>query len=90
MQATSGQGASGPRQHAGGAALRSARRWLGCVLLGLAAVAGRMALQRFVGDELLFVVAFPATIFAALLWVGWRNAPTTQRKRGVMAEAASL
>jgi two-component system NtrC family sensor kinase len=44
------------------------RRWLFGILTGIAAAALRASLQPLIGDQLPFVIAFPATVFAAVAW----------------------
>jgi hypothetical protein len=44
------------------------RRWALVMLSAVGAVALRAALQPVFGDRLPFIVAFPATAFAAVLW----------------------
>ena len=44
------------------------RRWIFAIAAGIVATLLRVALQPLVGDQLPFVIAFPATVVAAVVW----------------------
>jgi two-component system NtrC family sensor kinase len=49
----------------------TARRWLYGLLFGLGAVLARASLQPLIGDQMPFLVAFPAAMIASVL-LGWQ------------------